>query len=112
MRNPRMISAAAFLKSKGFDVPIEILEEMFNVTKGLPIEAYDIGDFVQFYQGMGESWFGVVTKIAPLNRGYRIRQWTTDDSVGLECYVTDTDMRGLATLEQAEEYNRIRSGLA
>lgn len=108
MRNPRMISA--FLKSKGFDIPADVIEEMFNVIKGLPTEAYDIGDFVQFYEGMGESWFGTVTKVS--SKGYRIREWTTDQSIGNERYVTHTDMRGLATLEQAEEYNRIRSGLA
>ncbi len=88
-------------------IPIQISE--IDLVKN-PI--YKIGDFVEFYEGMGEASFGTILEMnIGVGKMFKIQEWTHDENAFPSHVrsVTKTDMRGLSTPEKAMEYYLIRS---
>ena len=110
MRNPRIEAAIKHLSSHGFAVPRDVVESMLLAIQNMPDRAYEVGDFVNYYEGMGESWFGTVTKIE--KNLYHIDGWSPDnDQVPLKRKVTHSDMRMLSSPEEALSYYKDRNNI-
>jgi hypothetical protein len=78
----------------------------FSKTKS----KYKKGDFVAFYEGMGESSYGTI--IGHSANLYKIQEWTHDEVKypSHTRHVTSSDMRAKCTEADAMEYYLIRSG--
>lgn len=107
-------AAKAVLLKHGFNLPDAVIEEMVADASDRPTVEYEIGDFVMIYEGMGEMNYGTVTKCLgdDVWTSYVVKPYGS--YLGYEhlsVTVSNNDMRGLATVEEAEEYIRLRSAV-
>lgn len=84
---------------------IEILEYLLSDSS--TSTKYQIGDFVEFYEGMGETGHGEIEKYK--SGIYQIRVYFAGVPQSYTRQVTKSDMRGLSTIEKELEYEKIRS---
>ncbi len=110
-------AAKAILNKHGLVMPDAVIEEMLVAASDRPTAEYEVGDFVRFSEGMGETGYGTVIRVmgddtwtgyhiavhgaVPDDEGY----YRGHDTFG----VTAGDVHGLATVKEAEDYIRLRS---
>lgn len=104
MRNEKLEAARKFLAAHGFEVPDEIILGLFDAIQGKSSEVFEKGDFIEYYEGMGEVSFGVIE--GATQNGYRVKDFFGQYATT----VTSGDARGLSTPEKAREYARMRNG--
>jgi hypothetical protein len=111
--------ANAFLKKKyglGFGLNREEYFEVVPLEVAEPVETkheeskYKNGDFVTFYEGMGECGYGTI--IGKTEQFYKIQPWlpNTNDRLTYVLSVTENDMRDKSTLQDAIDYYLVKSG--
>lgn len=107
MKNEKLEAAREYLKKVGYDIPDDIILRLISTIRNKSGAVYEKGDFVNFYEGMGECWFGTV--VSHSGQLYKVKTWATGDMKEYTVTVTDGDMRGLSTEEKAMEYWKVRS---
>ena len=92
----------------GLSISDVALNSIFRVMSDASPNAYEEGDFVAFYEGMGEQGHGVIK--ATTTNGYVVEYYFGGKPEGYDRTVGSSDMRGLSSLEEAAEYERDRGG--
>jgi hypothetical protein len=113
MKNEKLEAAKTYFEKAGFTgISDETLLELFSVIKNKREAVYEAGDFVAYYEGMGEMGHGEV--IDCQGKTYTIQIWTPDETKwpSHKTVVSEGDMRQLSTPEQAHQYYLVRSGQA
>jgi hypothetical protein len=110
MRDERTQAARTFLWDRGYDLPFEVLTEMFEAVKDKSPTVYEVNDFVVVNLGMGEAGYGVVEDSQP--GIYFVKLWSHDPDVYPEIThaVAAGDVKGLSSLDEAAKYHLERSG--
>lgn len=97
----------------GFDISaFEIIPIQMSEVDLVKNPKYKKGDFVCFYEGMGEMGYGTILVAANVGRLYSIE--TFNYGLDIPSYphtVTKSDMRGLSSREEAMDYYYERNNL-
>ncbi len=108
MKNKKLEAMKAVFANHNIVIDDAIIVEAIKAASTKSETGYEQGDFVAFYEGMGEMGHGEV-KTVEADR-YRIIPYFGGVPEGYERSVGAGDMRGLSTIEKSLEYERIRGG--
>ena len=111
MRNAKVEAVELILNRNGFEVPRDVIIKALAAADDQPSEQYEVGDFVCVYDGMGEISHGTVLSFNNKRKVYYVDIF--DYGIANASYrrnVSDNDMRGISTPEEAMDYFRVRSG--
>ena len=110
MRNAKVEAVELVLNHHGFKVPRDVITKALVAAEDQPSERYEVGDFVCVYDGMGEISHGTVTGVKRNSYDVLIYNYGLENHKAYKREVSDNDMRGISTPEQAMDYFRVRSG--
>lgn len=108
MKNGKIAAMISTLKRKGIEIDTETaLEVLIAMATRKEVE-YEVGDFVEVYEGMGECAFGEIRQITKV--GYKVEMW--DESTEEFTYTrsVQNDISCISSKEEAREYYLVRSG--
>ncbi len=108
MFNGKLKAAQQILAENGVVIDDEIVLAVLDAVQGEEHLVYQKKDFVCFYEGMGEAGHGYV--LSETRNGYKVQPYMGGKPYGGPRTVTSSDMRGVATLADAAEYERVRGG--
>lgn len=106
MKDERLAAARAFLQQKGFPLPDDVINGLFDAVKDKSQVVYETGDFVEVNQGMGEIGFGWVRGVEP--GGYKIRWWAPKEEDQYTSGCAAGDVRRLSSEGKAQAYDSWR----
>jgi len=102
-----LAAAKAILNKHGLVMSDAVVEEMLVAASDRPAVEYEVGDFVMYYEGMGEMYFGTVASRHgdDVWSSYQVKPYKHEHTM----QVSNSDMRGVTTVKQADDYIRLRS---
>lgn len=109
MKNEKLSIAQTLFRIHGIEVTDKFVLDLIAAINSRSAEVFEKDDFVEFYEGMGETGHGVVLR--KLSNGYKVQPYFQGVPYGAPHSVGTGDMRGLSTIEKSLEYERIRSGV-
>lgn len=108
MKNGKIAAMISTLKRRGIEIDFEIALEIMTAMATRSDVEYEVGDFVEVYDGMGECSFGEIVNIN--KSGYKVNMW--DESTEEFTYIrtVHNDISGLSSKEEARDYYLVRTG--
>lgn len=108
MRNGKIAAIVSTLKRHGIEINTDVALEIATAMATRKEVEYEVGDFVEVHEGMGECGFGEIRQIT--NVGYKIKMW--DESTEEFTYTrsVQNDVSGISSKEEARDYYLVRTG--
>ncbi|MCK9532574.1 MAG: hypothetical protein M0R77_18850 [Gammaproteobacteria bacterium] len=108
MKNGKVAAIISVMKKHGFVVSSDIAVELLAAIQTRGESEYEIGDFVEIYEGMGECGFGEIVEILGKGR-YMINHWDMANQ-NFSHKSPNSSISGLSSKEEAIDYFLIRTG--
>lgn len=109
MKNPRLDASLEVLRAAEESISRKTIMDLIDAIIAAPAVEYEVDDFIQYNEGMGEAGFGIV--VGCKADRYQVETWTPD-AEQFPSYTTTVmagDITGLSSPGAASLHFQIRN---
>lgn len=109
MKNGKVLAVQATLRKHGITIDTDVALDILAAVSTRTEAEYEVGDFVELYEGMGEVGFGEIRKVNG-DGTFAVEYWNESKEEFTFTNPRRNEISRLSSKEEAREYFLIRSG--